>query len=48
MIAGVHGLWPKAVAPESVGAIGYAGAVLVVAGSAMSALLGNRTRKVAA
>ena len=44
VIAGVHGLWPQAVAPESVGAIGYVGALLVVAGSAMSALLGNRNR----
>ena len=48
VIAGVHGLWPQAVAPESVGTIGYVGAVLVVTGSAMSALLGNRQRKVVA
>jgi drug/metabolite transporter (DMT)-like permease len=44
VIAGVHGLWPQAVAAESVGTIGYVGAVLVVAGSAMAALLGNRNR----
>ena len=42
VIAGVHALWPWAVAAESVGAVGYVGALLVVAGSAMAALLGNR------
>ena len=45
VIAGVHAGWPAAVAAESVGMVGYAGAVLVVAGSAMSALLGTRTRR---
>ena len=48
VIAGVHSLWPQAIAPESVGAWGYVGAVLVVAGSAMAALLGNRARAVRA
>lgn len=47
VIAGVHAIWPQAVAAESVGMIGYVGALLVVAGSAMSALLGNRKEKVA-
>lgn len=41
VVAGVHALWPAAVAPESVTWLGYAGAVLVVAGSAMSSLLGK-------
>jgi drug/metabolite transporter (DMT)-like permease len=45
VIAGVHGLWPGLVAPEHVGAWGYAGAVAVVLGSAMSALLGERANK---
>ena len=45
VIAGVHAGWPAAVAAESVGMVGYVGAVLVVAGSAMSALLGTRTRR---
>jgi len=40
-IAAVHGLWPAAVASESVTVLGYAGAVLVVVGSAMSSLLGK-------
>ena len=44
VISGVHGLAPMSVAAESVGTIGYVGALLVVAGSAMSALLGARKR----
>ena len=40
-VALVHALWPAAVAPESVTMLGYAGAVLVVIGSAMSSLLGK-------
>ena len=42
VIAIVHGLWPGSVAAEHVGALGYAGAGLVVICSAMSSLLGNR------
>jgi drug/metabolite transporter (DMT)-like permease len=41
VVAAVHALWPGAVAPEQVSGLGYAGAVLVVAGSAMSSLLGK-------
>ena len=44
-IAGVHAIWPQADAAETEGAIGYVGALLVVAGSAMSALLGNRKER---
>jgi drug/metabolite transporter (DMT)-like permease len=43
VIAMVHSYSPALIAPERVTAIGYAGAVLVVAGSAMSSLLGNRS-----
>ena len=42
VIAGVHALWPSAIAAEHVAWLGYIGALLVVAGSAMSSLLGNR------
>ena len=38
----VHWIAPGAIAPEHVSVLGYAGAVLVVAGSAMSSLLGNK------
>ena len=44
-ISGLHRLSPISVAAESVGMIGYAGALLVVMGSAMSALLGARKPK---
>lgn len=47
VIAMVHAWSPGAVAPESVTWLGYAGALLVVAGSAMSSLLGARTAVVA-
>ena len=47
VIAIVHGLWPSAVAAEHVGWLGYAGAGLVVLGSAMSSLLGNRREPLA-
>src|SRR5436190_5330892 len=40
-IAILHSLSPASIAAESVGAAGYAGAILVVAGSAMCSLLGN-------
>ena len=42
VIALVHSFWPASIAPERVTMLGYAGAVLVVAGSAMSSLLGNK------
>jgi drug/metabolite transporter (DMT)-like permease len=45
VIAIVHGLWPSAVAAEHVGALGYVGAALVVLGSALSSLLGNREER---
>lgn len=38
----VHVLAPGAVRPEQVGAIGFLGAALVVVGSALTSLLGNR------
>jgi drug/metabolite transporter (DMT)-like permease len=44
-VTGVHALWPTAIAAETVSPLGYAGAVLVVAGSAMSSLLGQRRRE---
>jgi drug/metabolite transporter (DMT)-like permease len=40
-VAAVHALWPAMLAPEAVTATGYAGALAVVAGSAMSSLLGR-------
>ena len=40
-IAALHSVSPASIAAETVGAIGYAGALLVVAGSAMCSLLGN-------
>lgn len=42
VIALVYFFWPTSIAPEQVTMLGYVGAVLVVAGSAMSSLLGNR------
>lgn len=42
VIALVYFFWPASIAPEQVTMLGYVGAVLVVAGSAMSSLLGNR------
>jgi drug/metabolite transporter (DMT)-like permease len=42
VIALVHSFSPASIAPEHVATLGYAGAVLVVLGSAMSSLLGNR------
>lgn len=41
-VAAVHAFWPLGIAPESVTALGYTGALLVVAGSTASSLLGNR------
>lgn len=42
VVALVHALWPQAIAAERVAAIGYAGAVLVVVGSALASLMGAR------
>src|SRR4029079_17492066 len=42
VVALVHGFSPTTVASEHIGTAGYLGAVLVVIGSAMSSLLGNR------
>lgn len=44
-VAAVHALWPQVIAPERVGAVGYAGAALVVVGSALASLLGQRASK---
>ena len=43
-VAITHALAPDLVAAEKIGAIGFAGAVLVVAGSALTSLLGRRRR----
>ena len=42
VVALVHALWPEAVASEHVGWFGFAGAGLVVVGSALSSLLGQK------
>lgn len=42
-VALVHALWPQLLAPERISTLGYAGAVLVVAGSAAVSVLGRRT-----
>jgi drug/metabolite transporter (DMT)-like permease len=42
VIALVHAFWPTSIAPERVTMLGYIGAILVVAGSAMSSLLGAK------
>jgi drug/metabolite transporter (DMT)-like permease len=44
VIALVHAYAPASIAPEQVTMLGYAGAVLVVVGSAMSSLLGNKSK----
>jgi drug/metabolite transporter (DMT)-like permease len=41
-VAAVHALWPASLAPEPIAALGWLGAVLVVAGSACVSLLGRR------
>jgi hypothetical protein len=41
-VALVHALWPDAVASEHVGLLGFIGAALVVIGSALSSLLGQK------
>ena len=40
----VHGIWPSAIAPEHVTVIGIFGALLVVIGSALSSLLGQKSK----
>lgn len=41
-VAAVHAVWPTAIAPEAVGVVGYVGAGLVVLGSALTSLMGQR------
>lgn len=41
-VEAVHALWPALVAPEHVGRIGFIGAGMVVLGSALAALFGQR------
>jgi hypothetical protein len=41
-VAGVHALWPASIASEHVTLLGYAGAALVVLGSAVTSLMGKR------
>lgn len=43
-VLGAHALWPQWIAVERLSWIGLAGALLVVTGSALSSLLGNRRR----
>ncbi len=43
-VAATHALWPAQIAPEHVGWLGLFGALLVVAGSALSSLLGQSPR----
>lgn len=47
VIALVHSRWPWSIAPEHVGALGYAGALAVVAGSCLCSLLGNAPARAA-
>lgn len=42
VVALVHGLWPSTLAPEPMSAVGWIGALLVVAGSTTVSLLGRR------
>jgi drug/metabolite transporter (DMT)-like permease len=42
VVALVHARWPALLAAEHIGVVGYAGAVLVVAGSAAVSLMGRR------
>jgi drug/metabolite transporter (DMT)-like permease len=41
-VAATQAIWPGSLPPEQVGVAGYAGAVLVVVGSALASLLGQR------
>jgi drug/metabolite transporter (DMT)-like permease len=45
VVALVHALWPEAVASEHVGLLGFVGAALVVIGSALSSLLGQKSEE---
>jgi drug/metabolite transporter (DMT)-like permease len=45
VVAVVHALWPGVISLEHVSAWGYVGAALVVAGSAMSSLLGGARKE---
>jgi drug/metabolite transporter (DMT)-like permease len=45
VVAVVHGLWPSVISLEHVSAWGFVGAALVVAGSAMSSLLGGARKE---
>ena len=45
VVAACHALWPWLVAPERITTVGYAGAVLVVCGSAAVSLLGRRAAR---
>ncbi|ODS63580.1 MAG: hypothetical protein ABS41_05260 [Arenimonas sp. SCN 70-307] len=40
----VHSIWPTAIAPETVGTAGWIGAGLVVLGSSLASLMGQRKR----
>jgi drug/metabolite transporter (DMT)-like permease len=42
-VALVHSIWPSSIAPEHVTTLGYVGAVMVVIGSSMSSLLGQKS-----
>ena len=41
-VAIVHAIWPGSMVPEQIGVAGYAGAVLVVLGSALASLMSRR------
>ncbi len=41
-VASVHAVWPSLIAPEQLGGMGWAGALLVLAGSAAASLLAAR------
>lgn len=43
VVSAVHALWPSMLGPEPMSALGWGGALLVVAGSATVSLLGRRT-----
>ncbi|MGL6291701.1 MAG: DMT family transporter [Silanimonas sp.] len=43
-VAATHAVWPNLIAAERLGAIGWAGALLVLAGSASTSLLARRKR----
>lgn len=47
VVAGVHALWPAAIRAETITWAGFAGAGLVIAGSLLASLLGQRDRAAA-